>query len=105
VLTHGFHDARELESLKRHAAAAPASVVTAPHAPRPEPAPPPKADERVAALASEVGTLRDELNGALRALRASNERIEALEKLTAELRAALTATQQEFQTFKQSLGG
>src|SRR5262249_12364565 len=100
VLTHGFHDAAELESLKKHAASAPASLATAPQASRSEP----KADERLTGLVAEVGTLREELNGTLRLLHASNERIEALEKLTAELRAALVATQQEFETLKQSLG-
>src|SRR5437899_3169877 len=53
----------------------------------------------------ELAVLREELNGTLGLLHASNERIEALEKLTAELRAALLATQQEFRAFKQSLGG
>src|SRR6516165_11300834 len=33
TLTHGFHDARELEMLKRHAAAAPAAVASAPAPP------------------------------------------------------------------------
>jgi uncharacterized protein YceH (UPF0502 family) len=104
VLTHGFHDAAELESLKKHAASAPASVATtSAHVPRAEAAP--KADERVPALAAEVGTLREELNGTMGILHASNERIEALEKVTEELRSTLAAMQQEFQALRQSLGG
>src|SRR5262249_27659767 len=78
VLTHGFHDGRELESLKRHAAAAPAPAATAPvPAARPEPAP--KADERVTGLVAEGGALREELNGARVRLQRSNGRAGAVE--------------------------
>jgi uncharacterized protein YceH (UPF0502 family) len=104
VLTHGFHEPRELEALKKHAAAAPAAVMTAPAA-RPEPAPVAKPDERVSGLVAEVGALREDLNGTLAQLHRSNERVSELEKQVAELRAALAATQQEFRAFKQALGG
>jgi len=104
VLTHGFHDARELESLKRHASAAPASVAAAP-APAARAEPAPKADERVTGLVAEVAALREELNGALAQLHRANERAEALERQVAELSAGLTATRQELQGLRQSLGG
>jgi uncharacterized protein len=103
-LTHGFHDGRELESLKRHAASGPASVVTASPAQAPRPEPAPKADERLTALAAEVASLREELTAALGVLHGASERIDSLEKTTAELRAAMAATEQELQTLKRSLG-
>jgi uncharacterized protein YceH (UPF0502 family) len=101
VLTHGFHDRGELDRLKAQASSGPASVVTA----SASVAPAPKNDERVAALSASVEALREELNGTLGLLHRANERIEALEKLTAELRAGLVLTQQEVQALKQSLGG
>jgi uncharacterized protein YceH (UPF0502 family) len=108
TLTHGFHDARELEMLKRHAAAAPAAVASAPAPPAPRPEPPPpaaKPDERVTGLVAEVAALRQGLNGALAELHRANERVESLERLLSELRAGLAATQQELQAFRQALGG
>jgi uncharacterized protein YceH (UPF0502 family) len=107
MLTHGFHDARELDSLKRHAAAAPAAAERPAPAPvaRPEPVAAAKPDERVTGLVAEVTALRQDLNGALAHLHRANERVESLERLLADLRAALAATQQEFQAFRQALGG
>jgi uncharacterized protein YceH (UPF0502 family) len=96
VLTHGFHDRRELERLAQgQTASAPAPV---PAAPPVAAAVPPRPDERVPALAAAVEALRGELAGA-------RERIAALEKTTAELRATLATTQRELVGLKQALGG
>lgn len=104
ALTHGFHEPRELEALKRHAAAAPAAAPALPAA-RAEPVPAPKADERVPALVAEVAALREEASGLLALLHDARQRVAALEKQSAEMRSALLATQQELATLRQSLGG
>jgi uncharacterized protein YceH (UPF0502 family) len=113
VLTHGFHDKTERQRLT----AQHASVISAPerpapsHAPVPSHAPavvqaaPPRSDERVAALAAALETLRGELLGTRQELSSAQQRIAALEKTAAELRATLATTLQELVGLKQALGG
>jgi uncharacterized protein YceH (UPF0502 family) len=97
VLTHGFHDRRELERLiAGQSASAPPPVAAPPAAAAVAVAPRP--DERVTALAAIVESLRGELA-------AARERIAALEKTAAEHQAALATTRQELTALKQSLGG
>jgi uncharacterized protein YceH (UPF0502 family) len=82
VLTHGFHDPRDLERLRsRIAAEPPASVDTSSPAPTPASAPP--SDERLHELESSLIAAREEI---------------------AALRQALAGVQEELRQLKQSLG-
>jgi uncharacterized protein YceH (UPF0502 family) len=102
VLTHGFHDRRELERLTAQQASGAPAPVAAPPAPA---AMAPRSDERVGALESALGAVRNELAGTRLELNAARERIAALEKLTAEMKAILATTQEEVRGLRQALGG
>jgi uncharacterized protein YceH (UPF0502 family) len=100
VLTHGFHDPRELEHLRAVSSAQPAPpAVSAPlpvHAPVPAAAPP-RVDERVPALESGLAEARTEL-------KAAREKIAALEQALSEVRGGLSKLAQDLQSLKQGLG-
>jgi uncharacterized protein YceH (UPF0502 family) len=111
VLTHGFHDNRELEILRSHFATASASVP-------PVSAPVPSAavaqtssvavsrmEEALRAVESLVGGLRDELAAMKAQLGEVKQQAAVLEKQVAELRAGLAATQEELRGLRQALGG
>jgi uncharacterized protein YceH (UPF0502 family) len=79
VLTHGFHDPRELERLKAHVSAAGGAPAPA--------VPAPRADDRVPALEAALGAAREEI-AALRG------RVEGLSSEVAGLRKELLALKQ-----------
>jgi uncharacterized protein YceH (UPF0502 family) len=96
VLTHGFHDPRELEGLRAHHAAQPAPLAptAAPVSFQPAPAPPlapSRAEQVLPAIEAGLAETRGE--------------IAALKQLVGDLQSALATLQEEFRTFKQSLGG
>jgi uncharacterized protein YceH (UPF0502 family) len=95
VVTHGFHDPRELERLHAHAASLPAPAVEthAVVAPAPVPAPTPvrsRADEVLPALEAQLA--------------ASREEIAALKGQVTTLQDALARLQGELRDLKQALG-
>jgi uncharacterized protein YceH (UPF0502 family) len=106
VLTHGFHDLRELEILRARSAAQ-ASPAQAPVA---APAPPPAAassrlEERLRDLESLVAGLRAACSSVKQELGASRQQTAALEKQVGELRQTLSATQEELRGLRSALGG
>jgi uncharacterized protein len=102
VLTHGFHDPRELERLRGHFASA-AATVTPPTAPiaiatAPAAAGAFRSDEKLQGLEAQLNTMREELA-------ATRQQVSALEKQLAELRASLSANLEELRGLRQALGG
>src|SRR5262249_26973299 len=97
VLTHGFHDPRELQALKAQQAAQPASpVASAPGGASPvasAPGAPAPRDERVPALEAAVAQLRQELASA-------QSQTSALQQQVAGLSAAVEALKLELQGLK-----
>jgi uncharacterized protein len=90
VVTHGFHDPRELEGLRGHHAGAPsAPEPTAVARPAPAPAPP-----RAEAVLPQMES----------ALTEARAEIDALKQATAELQTKLAAVAEELRQLKQSLG-
>jgi uncharacterized protein YceH (UPF0502 family) len=89
VLTHGFHEPRELERLRAQATAqpVPAAAPAGPHQAAP---PAPRAAPALSALEEGLAEARAE--------------IAALQQTVAELRAALSEVQVELRTLKQALG-
>jgi len=92
VLTHGFHEPRELERLRGQAASqpVPAPVAVAPATAVAPPAAPPRAEQALPALEEGLAEARAE--------------IAALKQIVAELRGALSGVQDELRTLKQALG-
>jgi uncharacterized protein YceH (UPF0502 family) len=98
MLTHGFHDPRERERLRAHAAAAfvppePQTAVATPAAP----SPPSRAEQVLPTLEAEVVAARQEAAAA----RAEGT---ALRQTVDELRATVGALQAEVRALKQALG-
>src|SRR5262249_18900783 len=96
VVTHGFHDPRELERLKEKFAAMPASVVE-PDSPQgvyrsPDPS-------------EDMNRIEDRLRPLEEGLRSANTEIASLKKLISDLQASMAAIQQEVRHLKQELGG
>jgi uncharacterized protein YceH (UPF0502 family) len=89
MLTHGFHDPRELEQLRGHHAAEPAPLPAAPPTPVTQPAPS-RADTALTAMEAALTEAKNE--------------IAALKETVATLQANLTALQTELRQFKASLG-
>jgi uncharacterized protein YceH (UPF0502 family) len=89
VLTHGFHEARELEQLRGHHAAEPVPIISAPPTPVAQPTPP-RADAALPALEAALAEAKNE--------------IAALKETVAMLQANLAALQTELRDFKASLG-
>ena len=89
VLTHGFHDPRELEQLRGHHAAEPVPTISAPPTPVAQPAPS-RADAASPALEAALTEAKNE--------------IAALKETVARLQTNLTALQTELREFKASLG-
>jgi uncharacterized protein YceH (UPF0502 family) len=86
VLTHGFHEAREMERLRAHATDQPAPVPP-PAAPPP---PPSRAEQALPALETGLAEARAE--------------IAALKQTVAELRGTLSGVQEELRRLKLALG-
>ena len=81
VVTHGFHDPRELERIRAHAQSQPVSTSSPPPAPV-APPPPPRPDE----------------------LAATRAELAALQKVVTDLQNAVTVLQGEVRDLKQALG-
>lgn len=96
VVTHGFHDPRELDRLKDRFAAMPASVVEPDSTPGVTRSPDHSGDlDRIEAR---LGPLEE-------GLRSANTEIAFLKKLVSDLQGSMAAIQQELQHLKQELGG
>jgi uncharacterized protein YceH (UPF0502 family) len=89
VLTHGFHEPRELERLRAQATAQPVPPSAPAEAPQVA-APAPRAEPAVSALEAGLAEARAE--------------IAALKQAVAELRGALAGVQEEVRNLKQALG-
>jgi uncharacterized protein YceH (UPF0502 family) len=101
VLTHGFHDPRELEAIRSHfrstAASSPSVAATvSPGGISPGVAE--RLEERLRELESLVGGLRTELGTA-------KQQVAVLEAQMAELRQGMAVTQEELRGLRRSLGG
>ena len=96
VLTHGFHDPRELQALKAHHAAQPAATLPG-LTPGARPAEAPARDERVPALEAALAEVRRDLASA-------RSESAALKQQVAGLAASLEALRTELQGLKQALG-
>jgi uncharacterized protein YceH (UPF0502 family) len=93
VLTHGFHEPRELESVRAHATAQPVPAAAPSMAAPPAAAPPPapsRAEQALPALEAGLAEARAE--------------IAALKQSVSELRGALAGVQDEVRNLKQALG-
>jgi uncharacterized protein YceH (UPF0502 family) len=98
VLTHGFHDPRELEPLRKHHAAEPVapSAVLASTSPRVEPAPPPplpvvsRAEQMLPQMEASLASARDE--------------IAALKQTVAQLHGTVQSLAEELRGLKRALG-
>jgi uncharacterized protein YceH (UPF0502 family) len=92
VVTHGFHDPRELEHLRAHQPAPPAPAAVAAFAKNAgEAAPAPRSDELIPALETALAETRAEVAGLKQAL--------------GELRGTVVGLQEELRGLKQALGG
>jgi uncharacterized protein YceH (UPF0502 family) len=99
VLTHGFHNPRELDRLRAHQAAQPVPLTPGPGPAAPLPPAP-------AASASPPPSTAEQLLPALEAgLAEARAEIAALKQLVADLQGSLTALGDDFRHFKESLGG
>lgn len=87
VVTHGFHDPRELESLRAREAAQPAAAPVSQPAPAPARA---AGEEASSALRAELAEVRGEVT--------------ALRQQTADLQKTVSSLQEEMRALKQSLG-
>jgi uncharacterized protein YceH (UPF0502 family) len=95
MLTHGFHEPRELERLRAEQGSQSPPPEAAPRAP--VVAPPPRTEQALPALEAGLAEARRELD----ALRTENA---GLTKQVAELSAAVAALSAELRTLKQALG-
>jgi uncharacterized protein YceH (UPF0502 family) len=89
VVTHGFHEPRELERLRSHTASQPIPAAAIHPAPT-SPPPPSRAEQALPALEAGLAEVRTE--------------IAALQQIVAELRGALSGVQDEFRNLKRALG-
>jgi hypothetical protein len=96
VVSHGFHDPKELDRLKAHFASQPASVAE-PAAALAVPTGPDLSGE-VERIEARLGPLEGGLNNA-------NTEIAALKKTISDLQGTIQTLQQELRTLKQALGG
>jgi uncharacterized protein YceH (UPF0502 family) len=91
VVTHGFHDPRELQGLRAHHVSAAAALETASAPPpAPRPAAPSAAEQRLPALEAALAEARAEIDG--------------LKRQTAQLQSQLASVVDELRQLKQSLG-
>ncbi len=96
VLTHGFHDPRELERLRTHFASQPASVAEPSSPLRTQPGPD---------LSGELEQIETRLGSLEGGVNTANTEIAALKKTINDLQAIVATLQQELRSLKQALGG